>query len=61
MILLFYYLFFKLLFIYLWLHWVFVAKPRLSLLVASEGYTPVAVQVRGFLILVASFVSEHGL
>ena len=59
MILLFYYLFLKLLFIYLWLHWVFVAKPGLSLLVASEGYTPVA--ARGFLIVVASFVSEHGL
>ena len=54
---LFYYLFLKLLFIYLWLHWVFVAKPGLSL--ASEGYTPVA--ARGFLIVVASFVSEHGL
>ena len=56
---LFYYLFLKLLFIYLWLHWVFVAKPGLSLLVASEGYTPVA--ACGSLIVVASFVSEHGL
>ena len=33
---------FKLLFIlsiYFWLHWVFVAAPRLSLVVASGGYS----------------------
>ena len=45
-------LFFKLfiLFIYFWLHWVFVAAHRLSL-----------VAVCGLLIVVASLVAEHGL
>ena len=38
------------LFIYLWLHWVFVAMHGLSL-----------VAVRGLLIAVASLVAGHGL
>ena len=29
----------KLLFIYFWLHWVFIAARRLSLVVASRGYS----------------------
>ena len=36
------------LFIYLWLHWVFIAALGLSLVVASGGYSSVA--VRGLLI-----------
>ena len=48
------------LFIYLfiWLHWVFVAVCQLSLVAASWGYS---VAVRGLLIVVASLVVEHGL
>ena len=38
------------LFVYLWLHWVFVAVRGLSLVV-----------VRGLLLAVASLVAEHGL
>ena len=34
------------LFIYLWLHWVFVALRWLSLVVASEGYS--SLQCAGF-------------
>ena len=41
------------------LHWVFVAVCRLSLVVASGGYSLVA--VHGLLIAVASLVSEHRL
>ena len=44
------------LFIYLCLCWVFVAMCRLSLVVASRGYSPAEVQ--GLLIAVASLV-EH--
>ena len=47
------------LFIYFWLHWVFVAVHRLSLVVASGGYSSVV--VRGFLIAVASLVVEYGI
>ena len=47
------------LFIDFWLHWVFVAARGLSLVVASGGYSSVA--VRGLLIAVASLVEEHGL
>ena len=47
------------LFIYLWLHWVFVAVLRLSLVVARGGLLFVA--VCWLLIAVASLVVEHGL
>ena len=42
-----------------WLHWVFAAVNRLSLVVASRGYS--LAEVRGFLIVMASLVAEHGL
>ena len=45
------------LFIYFWLRWVFVAVRRLSLVVASGGYSP----LRGLLLAMASFVAEHRL
>ena len=52
--------FFKNIFIiYLWLHWVFIAVCRLSLIAARGGYSLVA--VHGLLITVASLVAEHGL
>ena len=47
------------LFIYFWLHWVFVAACGLSLVVVSGGLLFVA--VHGLLIAVASLVVEHGL
>ena len=46
------------LFLYFWLHWVFVAARGLSLVAASGGYSVV---VRVLLITVASLVVEHGL
>ena len=46
-------------FIYFWLHWVFVAMCGLCLVAASGGY-PVVV-VHELLIVVASLVVEHGL
>ena len=51
--------FFFNLFIYFWLHWVFVAVCELSLVAASGGHSSVA--VRGLLIAVASPVAEHRL
>ena len=42
-----------------WLHWVFVAVNRLSLVVASRSYS--LAEVHGFLIVMASLVAEHGL
>ena len=42
-----------------WLHWVFVAVRRLSLVAESGGL--LSVVVRGLLIAVASLVAEHGL
>ena len=45
--------------IYFWLHWVFVAVLRLSLVAASGGYS-LAVVLR-LLTAVASLVAEHGL
>ena len=47
------------LFIYLWLCWGFISACRLSLGVASGGYSAVA--ARGLLTVVASLVAEHGL
>ena len=47
------------LFIYFWLHWVFIAVRRLSLVVASGDYS-LAV-VLGLLGTVASLIVEHGL
>ena len=47
------------LFIYFWLHWVFVAARGLSLVAASGGL--LFITVRGLLIAVASLVAEHGL
>ena len=49
-------IFFK---IYFWLHWVFVAACRLSLVALGRGYSLVVGQ--GLLIAVASLVSGHGL
>ena len=46
--------FLKFLFIYFWLHWVFIA-----LSCCEQGYSPVAMQ--GLLIEVASLVAEHRL
>ena len=46
------------LFIYFWLHWVFIAGRGLSLVAASGGYS---VAVGGLLTVVASLVVEHGL
>ena len=46
-------------YIYLWLRWVFVPSHGLSLVVASRGYSLVA--VCRLLIAVASLVAEHGL
>ena len=47
------------LFIYFWLHWVFIAVRRLSLVARKRELLFVA--VRGLLIVVASLVAEHGL
>ena len=44
---------------FLWLHWVFLAVRRLSLVVASEGYSLVA--VLWLPIVVASLVAKHRL
>ena len=46
-------------FIYLWLHWVFIAVSGLSLVAASGGYLPLAVP--GLLTAGASLVVEHWL
>ena len=40
-------------FIYFWLHWVFVAVHRLSLVVVSGGY------MSGLLIAMISLIAEH--
>ena len=47
------------LFIYFWLHWVFVAVRGLSLVAERGGLLSIA--VRGLLIVVASLVAEHRL
>ena len=47
------------LFMYFWLHWVLVAVFGLSLVVASRGYSLLA--VLGLLTAVASLVAEHRL
>ena len=47
------------LFIYFWLHWVFVAVRRLFLVAASRGYS--SLWCTGLPIAVASLVAEHGL
>jgi len=47
------------LFIYFWLGWIFIAKHGLSLVVASWGYSLVA--LHGLLIVEASPVVKHGL
>ena len=54
-----FFLIFIYVFIYFWLHWVFVAAHGLSLVVASRGYSLVA--ENGHLIVVASLVLERGL
>ena len=46
-------------FIYFWLCWVFMAMRGLSQVVASRGYSLVA--VHGLLIEVVSLVAEHEL
>ena len=51
--------FFKTIYLFISLHWVFVAACRLSLVVVSGGYFLVA--VRGLLIAVASLSVEHRL
>ena len=47
-------LFFFLIHLFFWLHWVFIAVCSLSLVVASGGYS--LVMVLGLLVVVASFV-----
>ena len=47
------------LFMYFWLPWVFVAMFGLSLVVASRGYSLLA--ILGLLTAVASLVAEHRL
>ena len=47
------------LFIYFWLHWVFIAARGLSRVAASTGYS--LLWCAGLLIVVASLVVEHGL
>ena len=54
-----YFLLYIYIYIYLWLRWVFVPSHGLSLVVASRGYSLVA--VCRLLIAVASLVAEHGL
>ena len=54
----FYYINLFLIFIYFWLHWVFVAVHGLSLVVASRGYS--SLQCAGFS-LRWLLVAEHGL
>ena len=44
---------------YFWLHWVFIALQRLSLVAANGGYSTVS--VHGILTAVASLVVEHRL
>jgi len=46
-------------YIYIWLRWVFVPSHGLSLVMASRGYSLIA--VCRLLIAVASLVAEHGL
>lgn len=53
-----FFFFFKL-YLFTWLHWVFVAGLSLSPVVMNGGYSLVAVS--GFLTEVASFVTEHAL
>ena len=50
---------FKILFIFFWLHWVFIAACRLFSSCGVQGLLFVA--VHGLLISVASLVSEHRL
>ena len=54
-----YLFFYNFIFIYLWLHWIFVAVCGLSLVIASRGLLFIA--VHWLLIVVASLVVEHGL
>ena len=49
----------KYLFIYFWLHWVFVAVHGLSLAVASGDYSLVV--VCGLVTVLVPLVAEHGL
>ena len=49
----------ELLNLYLWLHWVFIAVCRFSLVAALRGYSLVVVS--GLLIEVVSLVTQHGL
>ena len=46
-------------YLFIWLHWVFVAACGLSLVVASRGYSFIA--VCKLLIAMASLVAEHRL
>jgi len=52
-------IFFKKLFIYFWLCWVFIAAQAFLQSVASRGYSLAA--VLGLLTVVPSLVEEHGL
>ena len=47
------------LFIYFWLHWVFVAAHGLPLVTVSEGYS--SLRCTGFSLWWLVFVEEHGL
>lgn len=48
---------FQIIYIYLWLHWVFVAVLRLSLVTLSRGYSPAV--VHRLLVAVASLVEPR--
>ena len=56
----FYFKIFKInVFIYFWLHWIFIASPGLPLVAVSGGYSLVV--MRGLLLAVASLVEERRL
>ena len=52
---------FKKLFIYFWLHWVFIAVHWLSLVAASRGNCSLRCVGFSFVVAVASLVAEHEL
>ena len=46
-------------FIYFWLSWVFVTMPRLSVVMATRGYS--LVEVSELLMVVTFHIEKHGL
>ena len=59
--------FYFILFIYFWLSWVFVTMPRLSVVMATRGYSLVEVselllvEVSELLMVVTFHIEKHGL